>query len=76
MNKQETRNKVVEIMVKLGAFSKRYVTCDGFDLEFWQVGKAVVIVQFWHEGGCTHYTETKGSLWSQMESDLKSLIEA
>lgn len=75
-NKQKTREKVVDIMVKVGGFSKLYIPFDGFDLEFWQVGTHVVIVQYWHEGGCTHYVESQGITWSAMESDLKHLKES
>lgn len=49
---------------------------NGSSLEFWVVGGQVVIVQYWPEGGCTHYMPSPDITWKGFEVDLERLADA
>jgi hypothetical protein len=48
---------------------------DMSEFEGWIVGDRIVIVQLWRNGGCDHYVQSKGTLWSDLEQDLHRLVE-
>jgi hypothetical protein len=74
VNAAETRDKVAAIMDKVGARTLAEVRGPNDSaLRFYATGGGVVVVQFWHDGGCTHYIGARDALWSTFEADLAAL---
>lgn len=80
MNRHETEAKVNAIMDELGA--RRLAIFDGpnpikepngSEMHIWGTRSGCVIVQYWRDGGCSCYVESRNTSWEAFEAEMKQL---
>lgn len=75
MSKASTHKRVASVMPEGSTVVAEIAGPNQSELEFWNVGGQIVIVQYWPEGGCSHFVPGQGNSWVMFEIQMREFVQ-